>query len=66
MHRRRCGVTGTTSRGEPVSVTAWNELAHPGLKLLKLPGCALRVLVGGQHAGAVWFEDDAWHAEATA
>lgn len=45
-------------------MTAWNELAHPGLKLLKLPGCALRVLVGGQHAGAIWFEDDTWHAEA--
>lgn len=51
----------TGRAGEPVSVTAWAELAHRRAK--KIPG-ALRVLVGGQHAGSVWFEDGAWHAQA--
>ena len=47
-----------TTSPEPVSITAWGELAGER----KLPG-VLRVLVGGQHARAVALEDDAWSAQ---
>jgi hypothetical protein len=43
---------------EPVSVSCWGELR--GEK--KIPG-AFRVLVGGQHAGAVHREESGWIAE---
>ncbi len=51
----------TARQAEPVSVTCWGEMARRSDR--KLPG-VLRVLVGGQHAGAVWLEDGAWHAQA--
>jgi hypothetical protein len=40
-------------------VTTWGEL--PGEQ--KLPG-VLRVLIGGQHAGAIEYDGNAWTAQA--
>lgn len=48
-----------TTDPKPVSVTKWGELRADR----PIPNC-LRVLVGGQHAGAVWHEDGAWRAQA--
>jgi len=45
-------------KAEPVSVSCWGEL--PGAK--KIPG-AFRVLVGGQHVGAVRRGESGWIAE---
>jgi hypothetical protein len=42
---------------EPVSVTCWGELRAEK----KLPG-VLRVLVGGQHAGAIMRDGAVWRA----
>jgi len=47
------------SAPEPVSVTVWGELRAEK----RIPG-ALRVLVGGQHAGAIAHGDGAWTAQA--
>lgn len=44
---------------EPVSVTVWGELRAEK----RIPG-ALRVLVGGQHAGAIAHGDGSWTAQA--
>ena len=49
----------TARPAEPVSVTAWAELAPRGGA--KLPGC-LRVLVNGQHAGGAERRGDSWVA----
>jgi hypothetical protein len=49
----------TARPGEPVSVTAWAELATRGFA--KLPGC-LRVLVDGQSAGGCERKGDVWVA----
>lgn len=49
--------TISSSQGAPVSVTCWGEL--PAER--KMPG-ALRVLVGGQHAGAVERRGATWAA----
>jgi hypothetical protein len=49
-----------SAAGEPVHVAAWGEL-HGEKK--RLPG-VLRVLVGGQHAGAVARTADGWTAQA--
>ncbi len=56
----------TAPAGKPVSVTAWAELASKKYEIRKIPASAraLRVLAGGQHAGAVWHEDGTWHAQA--
>jgi hypothetical protein len=47
------------SAPEAVSVTVWGELRAEK----RIPG-ALRVLVGGQHAGAIAHGDGAWTAQA--
>lgn len=46
-----------TSPAAQVAVSCWGELVAEK----RLPG-VLRVLVDGQHAGAIWREDGTWHA----
>jgi hypothetical protein len=53
---RGCALTARPA--EPVSVTAWAELAPRGAKL---PGC-LRVLVDGQSAGGCERKGGLWVA----
>ena len=47
----------TAPAAAPARVSCWGEL--PAER--RLPG-VLRVLVDGQHAGAIWREDNMWHA----
>jgi hypothetical protein len=54
----------TARPAEPVSVPAWAELARRRDPKIPASAQALRVLVGSQHAGAVWTEDGTWHAQA--